>query len=108
MNYNISIETTEKRIIDNAFAKGKKDKKIEKVFSNSIMVFNIISEASLTAAELISKISEKADMQVRSEIISRTLYSRSFSKGEEVKKVYADSDVVEEENIRYSAEVKAD
>lgn len=104
MNYVITVEKSQTVTIENPFA--KEDKKVEKTFSTMVMSFNIISDKAMTAAELIAQASEKADKQIRMDIAERKLYSRSLVKGEEVKKFYADSDVVEETSLRYSAEVK--
>ena len=108
MNYNITVFRAEKRTIENPYAKKDEVKTVEKTWTSPLMAFNIISEALLTAAELKTIITEKAERQITFETSEIVLEEKTHSSKQEDKKVYTDADVVEADNVVYTAYKKAE
>lgn len=108
MNYNITVFRAEKRIVENPYAKKDEAKTFEKTFTSPVFAFNIIAEAALTAAELKVKIAEKSERQIRFEIGETVLEEKTYSNKQEDKKAYADADLVEADNLVYTAYAKVE
>ena len=100
MNYNITVFRSEKRILENPFAKKKADKKVEKTLLTPVIAINVITDAAVTASELKAKISEEVDKYIKFEILETSLEEKG------TKKAYIDDDLVEARDLIYTASIK--